>query len=89
MPTLPPSLHNPGLILALCLIIGLVVGVNATLLSLFRRGAARRDGGAGTWSRALSGARERGQQQAAQLDELHRAVSALARDAPKADEPHE
>ena len=88
MPALPPILNNPGLVVALCLIIGLVIGVNATLLSLFRRGASRGDGGAGPWSRALSGARERGQQQTAQLDELHRAVSALSADPPKADDPH-
>lgn len=86
MPALPPFLNNPGLIVALCLIIGLVVGVNATLVSLLRRGASRGEGGAGSWSRALSGARERSQKQSAQLDELHRAVSALSNDPPKADD---
>ena len=68
-------LTRPGLLLTLCLIGGLVISVNATLVSLLRRGSGR--GEAAQWSRALGGARSQQLQQAAQLDELHRAVADL------------
>ncbi len=89
MPALPVNLSNPGLLLARCLVIGLVVGVNATLLGLLRRGAGRGGGEAGLWGRALGGARERQHQQTAQLDELHRAVSALSTPPAQDDKPRE
>jgi hypothetical protein len=88
MPYLPASLNNPGLLLATCLIIGLVLMVNATLLSLLRRGGPRK--GDGNWLRALGGAgRERERQQNDQLAELHRAVSRLSSETSRTDLPHE
>jgi hypothetical protein len=87
MPTLPPSLTNPGLLLALCLIVGLVVGVNATLVTLLRRGSGGRDGD--QWSRALGAGREQQRRQSAQLDELHRMVSELSTGRPNPQKPNE
>ena len=87
MPNLPANLNNPALLLALCLIIGLVVGVNATLVSLFRRGTPRKRDD--TWLHALGGARRAEQQHAAQLAELHRAVGDLAANPSKTNSPNE
>jgi len=89
MPVLPASLSNPGLLLGLCLVVGLVIGTNAMLLSLFRRGKGNKNPGEGQeWARALGGARARQQQQAAQLEELHRAVTELAAGKTDPDKSH-
>jgi hypothetical protein len=85
MPAWPATFSNPGLLLALCLIVGLVIGVNASLLALFRRGSGREQ--ESQWSRALGGDRERRQQQAAQLAELHRAVTQLTAGKPDSEKP--
>ncbi len=76
MPPLPAALNNPGLLLALCLIGGLVIGVNATLITMLRRGSGPSDGS--PWGQALGGARERQRQQTAEMEELHRAVTNLS-----------
>ena len=74
----------------MCLIVGLVLAVNATLLSVFRRGTGHGGHGeAGRLSQALGGARERQRQQTAQMDELHRAVTLLSADKPNPDKPNE
>jgi len=87
MPQLPAALTNPGMLLALCLVVGLVIVVNATLLSVFRRGTG--DGETARWIQALGGARERQRQQTAQMEELHRAVKLLSADKPSPDKPNE
>jgi hypothetical protein len=80
-------LSNPGLLIALCLIVAIVVGVNATLVSLLRRRPGPDE--AGQWSRALGGPRAQQRQQSAQLDELHRIVAELAADQPAPEKPNE
>jgi hypothetical protein len=87
MPQLPAALSSPGLLLALCLVVGLVIAVNATLLSVYRRGTG--DGEAWRWTQALGGARERQRQQTAQMEELHRAVNLLSAEKPKPDKSDE
>ena len=77
MPPLPAALTSPGLLLALCVMGGLVIGVNATLVTMLRRGSHSK-ATSNPWGQALGGARERQRQQTAQMEELHRAVTNLS-----------
>jgi len=73
---MPDWLTNPkGLIVLLCLGT-LILGFNASLFSLLRGNqTAQRE--ASKWSQVLRGGPESQRRQAAQLDELHQAVSQL------------
>ena len=85
MPTLPASLTIPGPLIAIGLIAALIIVTTATLVSALRR----RPGEGNSWSRAFGGARARQREQAAQIDELHRAVANLSANKPKSDPQNE
>jgi len=85
MPPLPTSLTIPGWLIVI-IIIGLVVLISAGTLVSALRG---RSGADNTWGKAFSGARRQQRQQAAQMDELHRAVANLSAQESKSDKPNE
>jgi hypothetical protein len=85
MPQLPASHSIPGPLIAFALIAAIVLVSAATLLTALRR----RPGEGESWGKVFSGAREKQRQQAAQMDELHRAVTNLSARPPKSDQPNE
>jgi hypothetical protein len=85
MPQLPASLTIPGPLIAIGLIAVIVLLAAAPLVSALRR----RSGQGASWVKAFSGAREKQRQQAAQMDELHRAVAILSAKNPPPDKPNE
>jgi len=85
MPPLPTSLTIPGWLIVI-VIIGLVILISAGTLVSALRGRA---GAENTWGKAFGGARRQQRQQAAQMDELHRAVANLTAKKPKSDKPNE
>ena len=85
MPQLPASLTIPGPLIAIGLIAAIVLVTAASLVSALRR----RPGDGERWRKAFGGAREQQRQQAAQMDELHRAVTQLSAHKPTPDKPNE
>jgi hypothetical protein len=85
MPHWPASLSIPGPVLVIG-ILALVVLISAGTLVSALRG---RSGGQNSWGKAFGGARRQQRQQAAQMDELHRAVTNLSAKKPKSDESNE
>jgi len=85
MPQLPAALTPPGPLIAIGLIAAIVLVSAAALISALRR----RPGQGQSWVKAFSGAREQQRQQAAQMDELHRAVADLSAKNPRPDKLNE
>jgi hypothetical protein len=80
------SLTEPATLLILCLIVGFVVGLNATLFG-YLRGNPRVREEASKWAAAADAGRSTRATQAAQLAELHQAVEKLQKPAPGSDDP--
>jgi hypothetical protein len=81
---MPDWLTNPKSLIVLLCLGTLILGFNASLISLLLGNkAVGRD--APSLSQVLRGGSERQRQQAAQLDELHRIVSDFKSDGPSQD----
>jgi hypothetical protein len=75
-------LSNPRALVALACLLGIVIGVNLTLLGTFRHSKFLQDQ-AKIWGNAMGGGAEVRKRQQDQLDELHQRVQGLKSGPPK------